>query len=79
MFDLTEAFDDLVSLRGALAVSQGLVSPATTRELQALMEVTEARVCVAIHAMAAEDREEAIEGLDDLYEGEARAELKTIM
>jgi hypothetical protein len=78
MFDLTEAYDDLVALRRALAVSEGMVSTTTTRELQALMKFTEARVCVALHAMAEEEREEAIGSLDDLYEGEARVELEEI-
>lgn len=79
MFNLTEAYDDLVALRGALAVSEGMVSPITKRELQALMKYTEGRVCVALHALSEEDMEEAIASLDSLYEGEARTDLEALM
>ena len=79
MFDLVKAYADLVTLRGALVVSHSVISKTTSHELEAVLRFTEARVCEALHAMAEEDREEAIESLDDLYEGEARDDLEALL
>ncbi len=79
MHNVTEQFDNLVAIRVAAQLLPGTASPFTLRDLADMRLQTKRNLTVALLLLREDEREETIESLDELYDGQAREDLEALL
>jgi len=78
MYDAITLYDDLVAIRRTAQVMHEELPQAARDDLQVVLGRIEGKLRAVLKVLSEEDLEWIIEGLDEVYNNEARGELEAL-